>query len=477
MQSIAGGAGCASGHMPRVIPARLCAIRPPRWQILPIAVLAAVGLSACAGQGASGADRTAAPSPSSATTGTTDVLRTPSARRRSTRPVAALSLITEPNQGIAPVLNAIEHARHSVELVMYEDEDPRVDAALAADEHRGVSVRVLLNDGYHGQGSPENQGAYGYLQSHNVPVRWTPSYFALTHQKTLVADGTAYILTFNLTPAYYASSRDFGVVDSNPNDLSAILRNFDADWSGQRSAAPDGKDLVWSPGSEQAQLNLVESAHEWLDVYNEEMDESDIEHALEADARRGVNVEVTMTADPSWDQAFAELSDAGVHVRTYAANAPLYIHAKVILTSTRAFLGSENFSDGSLFDNRELGIVLSTASIIASLHHTFGADYAGAHPFTAAPPAASSNSPPVPSSSTAECSASASYSSRYHDYDVYVHSNQPARIVTVTDGAGRSANWHTDSSGYADVYFDAPVGAAGETVTVRVGAATCQAGL
>ena len=29
-----------------------------------------------------------------------------------------------------------------------------------------------------------------------------------------------------------------------------------ADGSGQRIAAPDGKDLVWSPGSEQAQLNL-----------------------------------------------------------------------------------------------------------------------------------------------------------------------------------------------------------------------------
>ncbi|MFZ0381961.1 MAG: phospholipase D-like domain-containing protein, partial [Solirubrobacteraceae bacterium] len=114
-----------------------------------------------------------------------------------------------------------------------------------------------------------------------------------------------------------------------------------------------------------------------MDVYNEEMDETDIERALEVDARRGVNVEITMTADSSWDQAFSELVAAGVHVRTYAADAALYIHAKMILTSTSAFLGSEDFSDESLFDNRELGIVLSAPRIIASLRHTFDADYAG----------------------------------------------------------------------------------------------------
>lgn len=441
-----------------------------------VVVLAALGLSACTGQGAAGAVGTAAHAPTTTTTarGTAHALVPARARHRSTRPAAALSLITEPNRGIAPVLDAIEHAKRSVDLVMYEDEDPQVDAALAADERRGVSVRVLLNGGYYGQGFSENQPAFAYLKAHGVPVRSTPSYLALTHQKTLVVDGTAYILTFNFTPAYYASSRDFGVVDPNPKDVSAILQTFGADWAGQRIAASVGRDLVWSPGSEPALLSLIASAQGWVDVYNEEMDEPDIEHALEADARRGVSVEVTMTADPSWDTAFSELAAAGVHVRTYAPDAPLYIHAKMILTATRAFLGSENFSDGSLFDNRELGIILSTPSIIASLRHTFHADYAGARPFTAGAPGGSSNPVAPAPSSTGECTASASYSSRYHNYDVYVDSNQPAQTVTVSDTAGRSATWHTDSSGYADVYFDAPAGAAGEAVRVHVGAASCQ---
>ena len=91
-------------------------------------------------------------------------------------------------------------------------------------------------------------------------------------------------------------------------------------------------------------------------------------------------------------------------------------------------------------------------------------------------PSASSTPEPTQTSGPAgaRCTASASYSSRYHDYDVYVHSNQPSRTVTVVDGSGRLASYHTDASGYADVYFKAPASSTGERVTVHAGAATCR---
>jgi hypothetical protein len=67
----------------------------------------------------------------------------------------------------------------------------------------------------------------------------------------------------------------------------------------------------------------------------------------------------------------------------------------------------------------------------------------------------------------------AAYNSTYDDYDVYVHSNQPDQTVTVTDGEGHTDSWHTDGSGYADVYFKAGGFAPGRQVTARVGPATC----
>jgi len=83
-------------------------------------------------------------------------------------------------------------------------------------------------------------------------------------------------------------------------------------------------------------------------------------------------------------------------------------------------------------------------------------------------------SPPAPGNGSpgARCSASAQYNSHYSDYDVYVYSNQPDATVTVS-GGGETRSWHTNSSGYADVFFYASQSAADERITVRVGAATC----
>ncbi|MBV9817902.1 MAG: hypothetical protein JOZ07_06070 [Solirubrobacterales bacterium] len=380
-----------------------------------------------------------------------------------------MSLITEPHDGITPVLTAVQRARRQVDMVMYEDSDTQVNAALAAAVHRGVRVRVLLNGGYYGQGSPQNQAAYTYLKGQGVPVRFTPHAFALTHQKTLVVDGRAYILTFNLTPQYYATSRDFGIIDTRPADDAAIQRTFDADWADQRIDPPAGADLVWSPGSEAALVYLLSKATGRLDIYNEEMDSTAVEQALEADARRGVDVRVTMTADSSWDSAFAALAAAGVHVRTYPADASLYIHAKMILTPARAFVGSENFSTVSMNDNRELGLITNDAPIRTSLARTFDDDYAHATPYSHRrhdPGGGAGGRSP-------SCSVSASHSSRYDDWDVYVRSGEGDTTATVSDSAGTTASYHTDSDGYADIYLKAPASAAGQTITVHVGQATC----
>lgn len=78
-------------------------------------------------------------------------------------------------------------------------------------------------------------------------------------------------------------------------------------------------------------------------------------------------------------------------------------------------------------------------------------------------------SPPKPSG---WCSATADYNNTYNDYDVYVESNQPNQDATVS-GDGKTASYYTNSSGYADVYFYAGPSAAGDSVSVEVGDATC----
>jgi phosphatidylserine/phosphatidylglycerophosphate/cardiolipin synthase-like enzyme len=298
-------------------------------------------------------------------------------------PSDTFTLITEPEEGTASILNLIKNSTSSIDLVMYEFKDKGIADALIDAEKRGVAVRVLLNQGYEGQEEKINEPAYAYLQSRGVSVNWTPNYFSLTHQKTLVVDkNKAFILTFNFTPQYYYTSRDFGILDQDQNDVSAIENTFNADWSGQKISLDNGDDLLWSPGSDKDTILLINSAKKEIDIYNEEMNDERIINALSSAAIRGINVKVIMTYQSSFKDEFEQLKNAGVNLHLFHGEKELYIHAKIIIAdSSYAFLGSENFSYTSLDKNRELGIFLSDQKIVNSLIHTFNIDWQNAKEF------------------------------------------------------------------------------------------------
>jgi cardiolipin synthase A/B len=289
-----------------------------------------------------------------------------------------LQLVVEPQAGNAPFLAMIDAARHSVELTMYELYDTQIEAALAGAARRGVDVRVLLNGGYYSERWSDNAGAFAYLKSRGVDVRYTPAYFALTHQKTLTVDGDeSAVMTLNFDGGY-ATTRDFAVLDRQPADVRAIVSAFDADWSGRQITPLSGSgDLVWSPGAESAVLALIGSARFSIDVENEEMDYQPATEALCAAARRGVEVEVVMSYESEWKRALSQLSACGAKVRLYYGQR-YYIHAKLLLVDGRtALISSQNLSTTSLEYNRELGIEVRSGVVVSQLRRDFASDYEG----------------------------------------------------------------------------------------------------
>ena len=296
----------------------------------------------------------------------------------STVALPELSFFVDPQAGLTPIYNLMSSARRTLEMTMYELSDATAEQILIADHQKGVRVRILLDHDY--SGGSVNQTAYSTLSAAGVQVAWAND-SEIFHQKTITVDGSeSAIMTGNLTSQYYATTRDFVVMDSQAADVAAIESVFNSDWSGSTpSPGPAGVDLVWSPGSEPQLVDLIDSAAHSVTVENEEMDSTPIEEALEADARRGVNVTVVMTSDSEWDSAFSQLESAGVHVDLYPnTTSALYLHAKVIdVDSARAFIGSENFSTASLNYNRELGIITSFAGVVGPLNTTLSSDISG----------------------------------------------------------------------------------------------------
>ena len=98
-----------------------------------------------------------------------------------------LSLLVEPDQGMAPIYALIASARKSIDLTMYELVDTDADLALELAAGRGVNVRVLLDVN---REKAANQAAFTELTDMRVHVAWADTRYAATHQKTLVVDGS-----------------------------------------------------------------------------------------------------------------------------------------------------------------------------------------------------------------------------------------------------------------------------------------------
>jgi cardiolipin synthase A/B len=300
---------------------------------------------------------------------------------------------TEPAAGYGFLLAGIDAAHHSIDMSMYELDDQATEKALVARARAGVDVRVLLDTAY--SGKSENSGAASMLAAGGVHLAWAPADQIFHAKYVVIDDKTAYVGTGNLVTSDYATTRDFWVADSTPRDVAAIDSTFSSDFDGQSGAGIPSGGLVWSPGSTTRLTALIASARTSLLVENEEMDSATIEQALEAAARRGVDVDVVLTEDPSWSSALQELAAAGDHVRVLTS-AETYIHAKVICVdcspqSGVVFIGSENFSTSSLSYNRELGVVTNSIATIRAVRGAVSSDFAvgtpvGA-PTSASPPA------------------------------------------------------------------------------------------
>ncbi|MFC0433550.1 phosphatidylserine/phosphatidylglycerophosphate/cardiolipin synthase family protein [Kutzneria buriramensis] len=293
-----------------------------------------------------------------------------------------LTLVTQPQQGYTAIYNLVNNAQKTIDLTMYELTDTTAENDLVAAAARGVTVRVVLDTN---RERTHNQSAFTLLSGKGVHVVWANTKYAATHQKTLTVDGvTSAIMTGNLTSQYYATSRDFAVIDTTATDVTAIEKVFNADYAHTSITPGDGADLVWSPTDSEPQLlALINGATASLQVENEEMGLPAVTTALQNAAKRGVSVQVIMTNTANdYATEFDALTAAGAKVSTYAADAPLYIHAKAIVadygrSGAKVFLGSENFSSASLTENRELGLITTDSAVMSSVHSTLASDYAG----------------------------------------------------------------------------------------------------
>ncbi len=288
-----------------------------------------------------------------------------------------MRLAIYPEDGADGLLTTIASARQRVLLTMYLLTDQRFFDALQAASQNGATVRVLVEQNPFNN-TASAQIAYDKLRATGIEAKYANPYFRLTHEKGIVIDNSAVILTANMTSSGFRFNREFGIATDDPGVVKEIVDVFDADWS-RAPIAPANPYLIWSPVNSRARIGaVIASTRRSLDVYAEETQDDAQTQAMVQAANAGATVRLLISPpqDTSNDANAADLDQlqrGRVHVRYLSKP---YIHAKVfVVDGALAFIGSQNISTSSIEFNRELGVIVSDATAVRRIAETFAKDW------------------------------------------------------------------------------------------------------
>src|SRR5580698_9834720 len=140
-----------------------------------------------------------------------------------------MKLLVQPGDGVTPLVQGINKAKTSVEILIFRFDRLEVEAALVNAVNRGVSVRALI--AYTNRGGEKSLRALEMrLLEAGVTVARTADDLVRYHGKMMIVDGRElYLMGFNFTHLDIERSRSFGLLIDDPEIVQEAVTLFDAD--------------------------------------------------------------------------------------------------------------------------------------------------------------------------------------------------------------------------------------------------------
>jgi phosphatidylserine/phosphatidylglycerophosphate/cardiolipin synthase-like enzyme len=336
--------------------------------------------------------------------------------------VTAFTLPDAPDAALGPIANATDR----VLLAGYTLTSQRVVDALLAAAERGATVRVLVEAAPVGGATERQAAALDRLADTGVAVRvldGPATRYAYHHPKYAVVDDRAVVLSENWKPSGVGGrgSRGWGAVVDDGRVAAHLGRVFAADF-GARAATPweryrrgrsfepvdpatgehpsrraperlraaSVRVLVAPDNAERALVDLLDGAEESILVQQVRVEPGTAPlRALERAADRGVTVRLLLAS--AWYvreenrrlagrlNARADERDWDLEVRLVESGGRFdSLHNKgVVVDGEHAVVGSLNWNDHALRENREVALLLSGERVAGYYAAAFRDDWAG----------------------------------------------------------------------------------------------------
>ena len=277
-----------------------------------------------------------------------------------------MKLITQPQDGLAPVLKAVRKAKKTIDIVIFRFDLSELEEALEAAVARNVVVRALIAHTNRGGEKTLRKLEMRLLKS-GVIVARTADDLPRYHGKMMVVDGVLYVFGFNYTKLDIVKSRSFGVMTRDKKVVKEALALFEAD-TVRQPYVPSHPRLVVSPETSRARLSaFIKGTKKELLIYDGAVTDNAIQKLLQDRIKAGAEIRIIGKLEKNIDDIETRrMPGMRLHVRA------------MVRDGSAAFVGSQSLRKLELDGRREVGIILQDARVARKIKDVFEADWKAA---------------------------------------------------------------------------------------------------
>jgi cardiolipin synthase A/B len=264
----------------------------------------------------------------------------------------------------------IDKSQERVWVAVYTFTLPSLREALVRAQKRGVDVWVLMEKNpFWNTGI--NRETKTFLEKNFIPLHESgEKQFAFMHAKYMIFDSMWVVETANWTRASFASNREFFMVGSESGILQNLVDVFSEDFWGRIGQSRDMRMIVWPTNARERMIAFLEKTKSSIDIYAPSFSDVGLLTKLTQLCHQEKIIRILLA---DYDDAGEKKSQNISCLQFRVMKKPL--HAKGIIRDKRdAFVGSFNFTQNSLENNREIGLFI-TGKSVESISQSFESDW------------------------------------------------------------------------------------------------------
>lgn len=275
-----------------------------------------------------------------------------------------MHVIIQPRDGIEPLLEGINQATESIEIIIYRLDRLEIEQALVIAAARGIRVHALITY-TNKEDLRDIKKLEKRLTEHKVKVTRTAEDLVRYHSKMMIVDRQKlFLLTFNFTFLDIHHSRSFGIITEDKQLVAEAIRLFTADVAGKSHKA-QAEHFVISPINSRKKLSaFIRGAQKQLLIYDGKLSDSQMLKLLEERAKAGVEIKVIgASSRPVKDAEVRPMPVIRLHTQA------------IIRDGKQVFFGSQSLRKVELDLRREVGLITDDKQAVQSFYLIFEMDW------------------------------------------------------------------------------------------------------